>query len=80
MHAGDGKAIGQECVGLSENFSVLSIVCLHCARSAAVTKNKTQRAERRCPYNMASDETDVFTDRGPERMSPAFPEQASWRR
>lgn len=44
---------------LVQNVPVLSIVYLHCAGSGAITKNETQRAERRCPYNMATDETDV---------------------
>lgn len=78
-HAGDAKAIWARVCWLVQNVSALSTVCLHCAGSGDITKNKTQRAQRRCPYNMAGDETDVSTRRGPERTLSAFPGQASWR-
>lgn len=79
MRAGDAKATGQERVRLPRTFlSQVLCVCLHWGGGGDITKGKTQRAERRCPYNMTSDETDVSTHRGPERTLSAW--QASWRR
>lgn len=78
MHAGDAKVTGQEFISLSKIFLSCTLCACTVLGSGNVTKNETQRAERRCPYNVVNDETNMSTYRRPGGTSCPVPGQASW--